>query len=346
MAADPDLREYRQMTEVLEGPGGPIDRWGPDALKKWRERRTPNWQRVQAAQGAIQDIGTNPENAFTHREAVNRLEGAGIPTKGKMAIHPLTGRRVLATKLALEIDWLADTLDIEDWAGDEQLRFNSAAKTLKSGKISRAAGLPPVSPDRWMTDAEIDSWRERSYRPAIEEMRGDAADTHLKRNLRGFAQRQRVSADIADPSVMQRIKGGVGKADTAATRRLAASVAGKAARGLAGAAALPGADFLMEVAGREDPSVTQHFRGWEDTLGASPPRSEMPVYSLPADRRAAAEAAIRTGRTGLRPGFDEPPITQQEIDFLLREMADPGNPTADRPRYEVPKAAPRTRKMQ
>ena len=356
MATDPDLREYRQMTEVLRGPGGPLDHRGRGDLKKLNQRDTPNWRRVQAAQGAIQDIGSNPENAFTHREAVNRLEGAGIPTKGKMAIHPLTGRRVLATKLALEIDWLADTLDIEDWGGIDQHRFNSAAKTLKSGKISGAAGLPPVPPGDWMTDAEVGSWRERAYRPAIEEMRGGAADTHLKRNLRGFAQRQRVSADIADPSVMEGMRGGVQKADRSATRKLAAGVmrgTGRLAGGALGLAGSLPADIALRAMGRpDDMTVTEDYRGDEqmitEALGLAE-RGGMPVTSLTPARRRAAMQSIRSGREGLRPphveGEMQEAITDEEIQFLLREMADPGIPTANRPRHEAPKAAPRTKAM-
>ena len=355
MARDPDLREYEQMTEVLERPGGPNWRWQRDALKKSIERHTPNWKRVQAAQAAIGNMRTGP--GFSDAAAENLLRSAGIQVKrvtgqAPMAIHPLTGRRVSAVALASEIDSIASAFP--DTASP-QARFKLAAEALRTGDIpNEVIGRRAFSDSVSLEEAA--SRQQRLSQEAIEQARGEAADTHLKRNLRNFKQRQRVAADIADPSVMEGMRKGIDKADKAAVRRLAATAL-RGTRGLAGGAlGLVGstpADIALRAMGRpDDMTVTEDYRQDEalaaDVLGLAQ-RSEMPVFSISPERRAAAMMAIRSGRTGLRPppvdGVIQDAITDEEIQFVLRDMADPGNPTVSRPRYEVDKAAPRTTEL-
>ena len=155
------------------------------------------------------------------------------------------------------------------------------------------------------------------------------------------------------PSLASRAHSTLSTFNRLAPKALATGVAAKLMMGgAAKAAGLPGVGEVIEVAGREDPSLQQFFRdeslfSEENITGALglPQRSQMPVHSLSPSRREAAMHAIKTGRTGLRSGFDEPPITDEEIQFLLRDMADPGNPTVSRPRYEAPKAAPRSNEL-
>lgn len=377
MAKDPDLREYEQMTEVLQRPGGPLASTFPRSssdspvsrLGKITKRSgmfgettaSDNFKRVQAAQAAIGNIRTGL--GFSDTAAENLLREAGIqvssvPGRGPMAIHPLTGRRVSAVALASEIDSIAK--EFPDM-GSLRDNFRLAAGTLKTGE------LPPEVVARMAFDDDVGlaetldreyaaSEQRRLSQEAIDRTRGEAADTHLKRNLRNFRQRQRVAADIADPSVMEGLRKGIDKADKSAARRLAATAL-RGTRGLAGGAlglagSMP-ADIALRAMGRpDDMTVAEDYRQDEalaaDVLGLAQ-RSEMPVFSISPERRAAAMMAIRSGRTGLRPppvdGVIQDAITDEEIQFVLRDMADPGNPTVSRPRYEAPKAASRTTEL-
>ena len=81
-------------------------------------------------------------------------------------------------------------------------------------------------------------------------------------------------------------------------------------------ASLPGVAEAAEVVARDEPSVQRFFQDYESMLGASPAREEFPVFELDEERRRAASAQMRSGRTGLRPGFDEPPITEEEELFV------------------------------
>ena len=155
---------------------------------------------------------------------------------------------------------------------------------------------------------------------------------------------------------MQRIKAGIGKADTAANRRLAATAlrgTGRLAGGALGLAGSVPADIALRSMNRpDDMTVVEDYRGDEQMVTGAlglPQREDFPATSLSPARRRAAMMSIRSGREDLRPppvdGEMQDAITQQEIDFLLREMASPGNPTVDRPRYEAPKAAPRSSEL-
>lgn len=370
MARDPDLREYEQMTEVLQRQGGPLARTFPrsssdspvDRLNKNIKRSgsygdatlSGNWRRVQAAQGAIGGIQTGP--GFSDTAAENLLRSAGIqvnsvPGQAPMAIHPLTGRRVSAVALASEIDGIASAFpDI----GSLQAKFKLAAEALRTGE------LPPEVNARGAFDADmgiVDRHKlSRGVKDkavgAIEQARGEAADTHLKRSLRGLKQRQRVSADIANPSVMQRMRSGIASADSAMARRAAAGImrgTGRLAGGALGLAGSVPADIALRSMNRpDDMTVVEDYRGDEQMVTGAlglPQREDFPATSLSPARRRAAMMSIRSGREDLRPppvdGEMQDAITQQEIDFLLREMASPGNPTVDRPRYEAPREAPR-----
>ncbi len=259
-------------------------------------------------------------------EKARQLEGAGMRIIESstdpnllMAVHPSSGRRVPVNALWTQLgeiipDPFGRGVSVED--------IPDALMSLDTGKGRFADAVVPFR------EAEI--------------------ERHLALDLKGKAQESRIKSHSRNPSTLRGIREGVELADKAAFRRIAAQGLKRAGSAALGAATGMGADFAIEVAGREDPSVTQHFRDGslfseENVTGVLglPQRSQMPVTSLPRNRREAAEVAIRTGRSGLRPGFDEPPITQQEMDFLLREMASPGNPTVDRPRYEAPREAPR-----
>ena len=81
-------------------------------------------------------------------------------------------------------------------------------------------------------------------------------------------------------------------------------------------ASLPGAAEAAEVVGRDERSIQGFFQDYESMLGASPAREEFPVFELDEARRRAASAQMRSGRTGLRPGWDDPPITEAEEIFV------------------------------
>ena len=81
-------------------------------------------------------------------------------------------------------------------------------------------------------------------------------------------------------------------------------------------ASLPGVAEAAEVVGRDERSLQRFFQDYESMLGMSPAREEFPVFELDEERRRAASAQMRSGRTGLRPGFDEPPITEEEEIFV------------------------------
>ena len=81
-------------------------------------------------------------------------------------------------------------------------------------------------------------------------------------------------------------------------------------------ASLPGAAEAAEVVGRDERSIQGFFQDYESMLGASPAREEFPVFELDEERRRAASAQMRSGRTGLRPGWDDPPITEAEEIFV------------------------------
>ena len=269
---------------------------------------------------------------------------------GKMALHPLTKRRVPAEVLLEEL--VEAAIDVpEEWHKHGRFLDRKAARSLlePSGvtdpeNLRRAI---EVGTERLKKGYSTPSERHYPTGGATGYLRADAADTHLKRNLKGFAQRQRVSADIADPSVMQRIKAGIGSADSAATRRTAAGImrgTGRLAGGALGLAGSLPADIALRAMGRpDDMTVTEDYRGDEqmitEALGLAE-RGGMPVTSLTPARRRAAMQSIRSGRKGLRPphveGEMQEAITDEEIQFLLREMADPGIPTASRPLHGGP----------
>tara|TARA_R110002020_G_C16263817_1_gene770660 strand:+ start:79 stop:1281 length:1203 start_codon:yes stop_codon:yes gene_type:complete len=163
---------------------------------------------------------------------------------------------------------------------------------------------------------------------------------------------------VGRPSIgkARAVGAGIREADSAIARRVAAAgLRGAKTAGMAGLGALGSmpADIALRAMGRpDDMTVAEDYRQDEalaaDVLGFAQ-RSEMPVYSLSPERKAAAMMAIRSGRSGLRPppvdGVMQDAITDEEIQFLLRDMADPGNPTVSRPRYEAPKAAPRSNEL-
>jgi hypothetical protein len=222
-----------------------------------------------------------------------------------MAVHPSSGRRVPVNALWTQ---LGEIIPDPFGRGVSTLDMPDALMSLDTGKGRFAEAAAPFR------EAEI--------------------ERHLALGLKGDAHEARIKAHSRDPSRLREIREGVELADEAGFRRMAAKGLRRAGSAALGAATGMGADFVMEVAGREDPSVTQHFRGWEDIFGVSPSRSEMPVYKLPRSRREAAEVAIRTGRPGLRPGFDKPPISEQEIQYLIREASERPNPTVSRPLYD------------
>lgn len=107
---------------------------------------------------------------------------------------------------------------------------------------------------------------------------------------------------------------------------IGAGVAGKLL--LTGAAkAVPLLTEVSEIAGRKDPSLKKFFRKTEEgvtkTLGL-PQRSQMPVHSMSKAREGAANVMLRTGRKNLRPGFDKPAITKQELEYVKKKKADKG----------------------
>jgi hypothetical protein len=371
MAKDPDLREYEQMTEVVEGPGGPLDR----QLRSTREGRnlrrgyfgnteySGNWNRVQAAQDSISRIAEDA-GVLSEDDARYLLKNSGIKLirpqgegamigDAAMAIHPVTGRRVPAVALASEIDSLVGIFE-HRYSGNYDIEFKEAAEALRTGKLPGGAEWAAMIKSSGEMPAE--PWARSTMQDALNQARGDAADTHLKRNLRNFKQRQRVAADIADPSVMEGMRKGIDRADKSAARRLAATAL-RGTRGLAGGAlgllgSMP-ADIALRAMDRPDDMTVAEDYLQDEALVADalnlPRRDEMPVFGISPERRAAAMMAIRSGRTGLRPppvdGVIQDAITDEEIQFALRDMADPGNPTVSRPRYEAPKAASRTTEL-
>ena len=110
-----------------------------------------------------------------------------------------------------------------------------------------------------------------------------------------------------------------------APKALATGVAAKLMLGgAAKAAGLPGLGEAAEMAGREDPSLQQFFREQEEGITGAlglPQRSQMPVYSMDPAREGAARVMLRTGRQNLRPGFDEPAITKQELEYVKKKAA-------------------------
>ena len=110
-----------------------------------------------------------------------------------------------------------------------------------------------------------------------------------------------------------------------APKALATGVAAKLMLGgAAKAAGLPGVGEAAEMAGREDPSLQQFFRETEEGITGAlglPQRSQMPVYSLDPAREGAARVMLRTGRENLRPGFDQPAITKQELEYVKKKAA-------------------------
>jgi hypothetical protein len=110
-----------------------------------------------------------------------------------------------------------------------------------------------------------------------------------------------------------------------APKALATGVAAKLMLGgAAKAAGLPGVGEAVEMAGREDPSLQQFFRETEEGITGAlglPQRSQMPVYSMDPAREGAARVMLRTGRQNLRPGFDEPAITKQELEYVKKKAA-------------------------
>jgi len=114
-----------------------------------------------------------------------------------------------------------------------------------------------------------------------------------------------------------------------APKALATGVAAKLMLGgAAKAAGLPGVAEVAEMVGREDPSLQQFFRdeslfSEENITGALglPQRSQMPVYSMDPAREGAARVMLRTGRENLRPGFDQPLITKQELEYVKKKAA-------------------------
>ena len=113
-----------------------------------------------------------------------------------------------------------------------------------------------------------------------------------------------------------------------APKALATGVAAKLLMGgAAKAAGLPGVGEVIEVAGREDPSLQQFFRdeslfSEENITGALglPQRSQMPVFSMDPARENVARTMLRTGRENLRPAFDEPAITERELEFVKKKQ--------------------------
>lgn len=110
-----------------------------------------------------------------------------------------------------------------------------------------------------------------------------------------------------------------------APKALATGVAAKLMLGgAAKAAGLPGVGEAAEMAGREDPSLQQFFREQEEGITGAlglPQRSQMPVYSMDPAREGAARVMLRTGRENLRPGFDQPAITKQELEYVKKKAA-------------------------
>jgi len=364
MARDPDLREYNQMTKV-RNRGRRARQSGLSA--------SDNFKRVQAAQRAIAEMpgGAAPGVPFSvyalgrrtfrpaEDDAAGILKQHGIKViddvrgprgygMGKMALHPFTGRRVPAEVLLEQL--VEAAIDVpEEW-------HKHGAYLDREGARSLLEPSGVTDPENLRRAIEVGTERlKKGSSPsepantATDRMRADAADTHLKKNLRGFKQRQRLAADIDDPSAIQRIRKGIARADRASARRLAATAL-QGARGLAGGAlglagSMP-AEIALRAMGRpDDMTVAEDYRQDEalaaDMLGLAQ-RSEMPVFSISPERRAAAMMAIKSGRRGLRPppvnGTIQDAITDEEIQFVLREMADPGNPKVSRPRHEAPKA--------
>ena len=375
--ADPDLREYNQMTKVLN-KGRRTRKSGLSA--------SDNFKRVQAAQRVIAEMpgGAAPSSPLSvyalgrqtaADDAANILRqhgikiiddvrGPGSHGMGKMAFHPLTKRIVPAEVLLEEL--VEAAIDVpEEWHKHGRFLDREAARSLlePSGatdpeNLRRAIEVGTERLKKGSGSWERIPGTEMPFDPssATATMRAAAAATHLKKNLRSFKQRQRVAADIADPSVMEGMRKGIDRADKSTARRLAATAlrgTGRLAGGALGLAGSMPAEIALRAMGRpDDMTVTEDYRQDEalaaDVLGLAQ-RSEMPVYSLSPERKAAAMMAIRSGRSGLRPppvdGVIQDAITDEEIQFLLRDMADPGNPTVSRPRYEAPKAAPRSNEL-
>ena len=110
-----------------------------------------------------------------------------------------------------------------------------------------------------------------------------------------------------------------------APKALATGVAAKLMLGgAAKAAGLPGVGEVIEVAGREDPSLQQFFREIEEGITGAldlPQRSQMPVFSMDPARENVARIMLRTGRENLRTGFDQPAITKQELEYVKKKAA-------------------------
>jgi len=149
----------------------------------------------------------------------------------------------------------------------------------------------------------------------------------LPRTIKAQAGAADEAASIAVPYETSGPRRGLLK--SLAPKALATGVAAKLMLGgAAKAAGLPGVGEVIEVAGREDPSLQQFFRdeslfSEENITGALglPQRSQMPVYSMDPARESAARVMLRTGRKNLRPAFDEPAITEQEIKYVKDKQA-------------------------
>lgn len=365
--------------------GFPTGRWW--GVKS--QGATRGTAREDAAQELIANMsrgdigpGSSPRSIKAHewepKEISELLKKSGVRVltneKGlDIAIHPLSMRRVPASAL------FKDLYDIHMASAEDSFlgAIDNKHITRENVGLINDVELLKSVPSSSLYRGDY-SKEGATLADAVETLRG-GGDPRFDTGARVAAPMRQAEVDIDVGQEMGRtrlnkIKGervgvgrpslgkarsigaGIREADAAIARRVAAAgLRGAKTAGMAGLGALGSmpADIALRAMGRpDDMTVAEDYRQDEalaaDVLGLAQ-RSEMPVYSLSPERRAAAMMAIRSGRTGLRPppvkGEIQDAITEAELQFLREELADQGNPTVSRPRYEVDKAAPRTTEL-
>ena len=276
-----------------------------------------------------------------------------------IAIHPLSMRRVPASALFKDLYEIHLATGRDNWLGaiDEghikevevdligDVGLKSKGDTLKGAvEVLRGGGNP-----------DMDSGARVAAQMRQAEVATDVGQ-EMGRTRLNEIKGERIGVGRPSIGKARAVGAGIREADSAIARRVAAAgLRGAKTAGMAGLGALGSmpADIALRAMGRpDDMTVAEDYRQDEALVAGAlnlPRRDEMRVYSLPPERRAAAMMALRSGLEGLRPppvkGVIQDAITEAELQFLREELADPGNPTVSRPRYEAPKAASRTTEL-
>ena len=237
------------------------------------------------------------------------LDAMGVEVRGGKVVHPRTGALEDAAAYARRIASLYE----QQTGADEALLLTE--DIIDPPGAVRRANLPL----RIRASMALEQLRMSPAAKAAARQNELANAQRMGRGLSPFSAEDVSREGIERSSKLMR------QLYRQAPKALATGLAAKLMLGgAAKAAGLPGVGEAAEMAGREDPSLQQFFREQEEGITGAlglPQRSQMPVYSMDPAREGAARVMLRTGRENLRPGFDQPPITKQELEYVKKKAA-------------------------